>query len=148
MPRLTDVIITSDSGMTGVVNKFQRILGLKIPERLAPNFHMDAASRPVVFVTHMEHHSNHTSWLETIADVECILPDAEGLINYDHLDELLEKYKDRETKIASVTACSNVTGISSDYHAIARKMHAHNGLCFVDFACSAPYVSHRYAPRR
>ena len=29
-----DVIITTDSGMTGVVNKFQRILGLKIPENL------------------------------------------------------------------------------------------------------------------
>jgi selenocysteine lyase/cysteine desulfurase len=42
-------------------------------------------------------------------------------------------------KIASVTACSNVTGIHTDYHQIAKLMHKHGGLCFVDFACSAPY---------
>ena len=29
-----DVIITGGSGMTGIVNKFQRILGLKVPEQL------------------------------------------------------------------------------------------------------------------
>ena len=29
-----DVLITDGTGMTGVVNKFQRILGLKIPENL------------------------------------------------------------------------------------------------------------------
>ena len=29
-----DVIITAGSGMTAVVNKFQRILGLKVPEQL------------------------------------------------------------------------------------------------------------------
>jgi hypothetical protein len=27
-----DVLITDGTGMTGVVNKFQRILGLKVPE--------------------------------------------------------------------------------------------------------------------
>jgi len=135
-----DIIITTDSGMTGVVNKFQRILGLKIPEKLADNFHIAPHERPVVFVTHMEHHSNHTSWLETIADVERILPDENGLIDTNHLKELLEKYSDREVKIASVTSCSNVTGIRTDYHQIAKIMHGQGGLCFVDFACSAPYV--------
>jgi len=136
-----DVIITTDSGMTGVVNKFQRILGLKIPEKLSENFHIAPHDRPLVFVTHMEHHSNHTSWLETIAEVERILPDEDGMIDMDHLRELLEKHKDREVKIASVTACSNVTGIRTNYHKIARIMHEYGGLCFVDFACSAPYVS-------
>ena len=135
-----DVIITTDSGMTGVVNKFQRILGLKIPEKLAKNFHIAPHERPVVFVTHMEHHSNHTSWLETIADVERILPDENGLIDINHLEELLIKYSDRDVKIASVTACSNVTGIHTDYHQIAKTMHSYDGLCFVDFACSAPYA--------
>ena len=134
-----DVIITTDSGMTGVVNKFQRILGLKLPEKLYSQIDITESKRPVVFVTHMEHHSNHTSWLETIADVECIMPSEKGLIDLENLSELLEKYKGREVKIASVTACSNVTGIHTDYHEIARIMHEHGGLCFVDFACSAPY---------
>ena len=39
-----------------------------------------------------------------------------------------------------MTACSNVTGIRTPYHEIAQLMHAHGGYCFVDFACSAPYV--------
>lgn len=135
-----DVIITSGSGMTGVTNKFQRILGLKVPEKLASFVKVPAELRPIVFVTHMEHHSNHTSWLETITDVEIIEPNQEGLVEISHLEELLEKYKHRKSKIAAVTACSNVTGIQTPYHQIARLMHENGGLCFVDFACSAPYV--------
>ncbi len=136
-----DVIITTGSGMTGAVCKLQRILGLKVPEQLNKLLDIPTQQRPVVFVTHMEHHSNHTSWLETVATVECILPDEHGLIDLDNLRQLLAKYKDRETKIASVTACSNVTGIQTRYHDVAKVMHEHNGLCFVDFACSAPYVA-------
>ncbi len=136
-----DVIIMTGSGMTGAVNKFQRILGLRVPEQLADCVHLQGDSRPVVFVTHMEHHSNHTSWLETIADVECLMPDEEGLVDLDHLRDLLKQYRNRRTKIASVTACSNVTGIQTPYHDIAKVMHQHGGLCFVDFACSGPYVN-------
>jgi hypothetical protein len=39
--------------MTGVVNQFQRILGLKIPENLK-DFTIPAEKRPVVFISHME----------------------------------------------------------------------------------------------
>ena len=135
-----DVIITSGSGMTGVTNKFQRILGLKLPEKLSGFVKIPAELKPIILVTHMEHHSNHTSWLETIADVECIRPDEAGLIDMNHLEELLKKYKRRKNKIAAVTACSNVTGIQTPYHQIAKLMHEHDGLCFVDCAYSAPYT--------
>jgi selenocysteine lyase/cysteine desulfurase len=136
----TDCLISYGSGMTGVINKFQRILGLKIPEKQRANFHIKPEERPIVFVTHMEHHSNQTSWLETICDVEVINPTKNGLVNLEHLCFLLEKYKNRSTKIAAITACSNVTGIQTPYYNIASMMHQANGLCFVDFACSAPYV--------
>ncbi|MFH1321356.1 MAG: aminotransferase class V-fold PLP-dependent enzyme [Bacteroidota bacterium] len=142
-----DVIITSGSGMTKVVNKFQRILGLKIPDILSTFVTIPDELKPVVFVTHMEHHSNHTSWLETIADVECILPDEKGLISLENLKDLLEKYKHKKTKIASVTACSNVSGIQTCYHKIAKLMHKNGGMCFVDFACSAPYVEINMHPQ-
>ncbi len=135
-----DVIITGGSGMTTVINKFQRILGLKVAEQLQGFFTIPADQRPVVFVTHMEHHSNQTSWLETIADVEIMEPDDQGLVDCDHLRELLEKYKQRKVKIGSFTACSNVTGIETPYHTLARIMHEHGGICIVDFAASAPYV--------
>lgn len=133
-----DIIITSGSGMTGVVNKFQRILGFRQSTLL--NDSIKEEDRPVVFISHMEHHSNQTSWLETIATVEIIEPNEEGLICLTHLSELLQKHAHRKLKIASVTACSNVTGIQTPYHEIAKIMHQADGLIFVDFACSAPYV--------
>jgi selenocysteine lyase/cysteine desulfurase len=134
-----DVIITAGSGMTGMVNKFQRILGLKVAEQLRDFFSLPGEARPVVFITHMEHHSNHTSWLETIADVVVINPTEEGLVNLDDLEAQLKKYNDRKLKIGAFTSCSNVTGIHTPYHEMAKLMHEHNGYCFVDFACSAPY---------
>jgi len=136
-----DVLITVGTGMTGAVNKFQRILGLKVSENLKDYTQVPDDLRPIVFVSHMEHHSNQTSWLETIARVEVIPCNEHGLICLDGFEALLEKYKECPIKIAAITACSNVTGIKTNYHTIARMIHQNNGLCFVDFACSAPYVN-------
>lgn len=141
-----DVLISSNSGMTGVVNKFQRILGLKVHEKHRPQIVLPEEERPVVFVTHMEHHSNQTSWLETLAQVEIIRPTAEGLVDLNDLLRLLDKYKNRRTKIAAITSCSNVSGLFTPYHEIAAIMHQHGGLCFVDFACSAPYIEINMRP--
>ena len=135
-----DILISEGSGMTGVMIKFQRILGLKLNEKFCSKIKIAEEDKPIVFVTHMEHHSNQTSWYETIADVEIIQAKNEGEVDFNHLDELLKKYQNRKIKIASVTAASNVTGIRTDYYRIAKVMHQNNGLCFVDFACSAPYV--------
>jgi len=137
----TDKLILAGSGMTGVINKLQRIMGLRIPEKLVPFTTVPDALKPIVFISHMEHHSNQTSWLETIADVEVIPYTAEGLIDYEAIQSLFDKYTDKSIKILSVTACSNVTGIRTDYHRMAEIAHQNDGFCFVDFACSAPYVN-------
>ena len=142
-----DILITSGTGMTGMINKFQRILGLKVSENLKEHTTVPKELKPIVFITHMEHHSNQTSWLETIADVEIIPCQDSGLICFKSFEELLDKYKDRPIKIASVTACSNVTGIRTDYYKISKIIHQHGGLCFVDFACSAPYVEVNMHPK-
>lgn len=136
-----DVLITCDSGMTGAINKFQRILGLRLHEKFRGKISISENDRPIVFVTHMEHHSNQTSWLETIAEVVVINPTSDGLVDMNHLKQLLDNYKNRIIKIAAITSCSNVTGIFTPYHEIAAIMHQNNGLCFVDFACSAPYIN-------
>ncbi len=135
-----DVLITEGSGMTGVVNKFQRILGLKICENLKEYTEVPEDKKPIVFVSHMEHHSNQTSWLETIADVEVVPCNKAGLVCLEMFENIIKKYKDRPIKIVSIIAGSNVTGIKTEYHKIAALIHKYNGLCFVDFACSAPYV--------
>jgi selenocysteine lyase/cysteine desulfurase len=135
-----DVIITAGSGMTRMVVKLQRLLGLKVPEQLRDFLKLPEELRPIVFVTHMEHHSNQTTWLETIADVIVLPPNDEGLVNPDDLVKELERNKNRKLKIGAFTACSNVTGIETPYHQLAKIMHEHGGYAFIDFACSAPYV--------
>lgn len=145
-----DVIITTGSGMTGVVNKLQRLLGLKVPEQLHNYCEMSdkkakhclnelADNRPVVFLTHLEHHSNHTSWLETIADVVVIEPNENMMVDPAKLEEIMPLYEHRKLKIGSFSAASNVTGVRPPFYKLAAIMHKHNGLCFVDFAASAPY---------
>jgi len=143
-----DVMISSNSGMTGVVNKFQRILGLKVYEKHRDFIKVEEEDRPIVFITHMEHHSNQTSWLETLADVEIIKPDKEGYVDLSSFAELLEKYKNRKTKYAAITSCSNVTGIITPYFEIAEMIHKEGGYCFVDFACSAPYIDINMHPEK
>ena len=137
-----DVIVTSGFGMTSSINKFQRILGFKNSSFVFKN----PKERPVVFVTHMEHHSNQTSWYETIAEVVVVEPDNRLTVSPDELRKVVKKYADRPMKIGSFTACSNVTGIKTPYHELAKVMHEEGGLCFVDFAASAPYVEMNMHP--
>ncbi|MCD4696185.1 MAG: aminotransferase class V-fold PLP-dependent enzyme [Bacteroidales bacterium] len=135
-----DVIITTGFGMTGVINKFQRILGLKHCGHLTNSECLKEKEKPVVFISHMEHHSNHTSWIETMTDV-VVIPPGEGLLfSLDNLKVELEKYKNRKIKFGAFTACSNVTGVFIPIHQIAKIMHEYGGYCFVDYAASAPYV--------
>jgi selenocysteine lyase/cysteine desulfurase len=137
----SDALICYGTGMTAAVNKLQRMLGMRVHERYRADVNIPANERPVVFVTHMEHHSNHTSWLETIADVRIIGATQDGLVDLDSLRQLVAEHADRTVKIAAVTSCSNVTGIMTPYHDIAEILHASGGYCFVDFACSAPYIN-------
>ena len=124
-----DLLFFCGSGMTDAVCRLQRLVGLN-----------RSCRETVVFVTHMEHHSNHIPWLETGATVEIIRPSADGNVDLEHLRLLLEQYRDKRIKIAAVTACSNVTGIQTPRHAIASLVHDFGGWCFVDFAASAPYA--------
>lgn len=135
-----DVLISYGSGMTDVVNKLQRILGLRIPEQMLAKVTLSREERPVVFVTHMEHHSNQTSWLETICEVVVVPPGINGEVSVENFRIEVDQYADRVLKIASIIACSNVTGIENPVHEIAKLMHRAGGYCFADYACSAPYV--------
>ena len=135
-----DVLLFTGFGMTAAICKLQRILGLRIPEQYDQYVALPPELKPVVFVTHMEHHSNQTSWYETFADVCVIKPLNDGSVDLDDLRALLKEHAHRNLKIGSFSACSNVTGISIPYHAMAKLIHQYGGLCFVDFAASAPYV--------
>jgi len=112
---------------------------LKLCGKISGKTCIKEREKPVVFISHMEHHSNHTSWYETVADVVIVEPGKDLLIDPENLRRKLEEYKDRPFKIGSFTACSNVTGIRTPYYELAKIMHESGGVVFIDFAASAPY---------
>lgn len=142
-----DVVLFEGTGMTGSLCKIQRILGLTLHEKYKTEQERQASSKPVVFITHMEHHSNQISWEETIADVVIIPPDSCGEVSPHMLEKAIKQYEDRPLKIGSFTACSNVTGIQTPYHQLAEVMHRYGGICFIDFSASAPYLSINMHPK-
>ncbi len=142
-----DVIITAGSGMTTVINKLQRILGLRSCGKFSDmNDCKIKQDQPVVFITHMEHHSNHTSWLETSAKVVVLEPDENNMVDIKELERQLELHKDHKLKIGTFTGGSNVTGVIPPFHEMAEIMHKYGGLAMIDFAGSAPYVDMNMHP--
>ena len=146
-----DVILFTGTGMTSAIAKLQRILGLKIPEQAKKYCssgnglinmcgQLPPEKKPVVFLTHIEHHSNHTSWQETLAEVVVIEPREDLTVDPEALRREIIKYKERPLLLGSFSGCSNVTGYIPPYYELAEIMHEYNGYCFVDFAASAPYV--------
>ena len=135
-----DILIFEGSGMTGAIRKIQRLLGLTLHENYKAVNGLSDLPKPVIFITHMEHHSNQISWEETVADVVIVPPDDHGDVSPIMLEKIVKQYADRPLKIGSFTACSNVTGIVTPYHQLAEVMHKYGGICFVDFSASAPYV--------
>lgn len=136
-----DIIITAGFGMTAVVNKLQRLLGLRTDNMFTKDQRSTTKEdQPIVFITHMEHHSNHISWIETKAKVIVLEPDKENKVNKDELIKQLEKYKNHSLKIGSFIAGSNVTGVTPPFYEMAEIMHRYNGIALIDMAGSAPYV--------
>jgi selenocysteine lyase/cysteine desulfurase len=144
----TDVLIATGTGMTGAVNKLQRILGLRVPEQFQNSVERSGLEKPLVVVTHMEHHSNQTSWLTCYCDVVVLNRGRDGLPDLLHLEEVLQANRAREVKIGSFSAASNVTGIQAPIHEMAEIMHRYGGLCFADYAASAPYVEINMHPAK
>lgn len=138
-----DAIIYCGSGMTGAINKLQRILGLRVPASAKGYYEIKMAEpedRPVVFISHMEHHSNQTTWLETIADVVVVEHLDAGTMDLEHLERELKAHENRPMRIVSITAASNVTGITTPIHEVAKLAHNYGAYFFADYACSGPYV--------
>lgn len=139
-----DVALFVGAGATAAINKLVGLLGFRISEPLERAYrlssHIPANERPVVFVGPYEHHSNELPWLESIAEVVETPLDARGAIDVHALDRALEAYRDRPLKIGAFSAASNVTGVLSDVHAIARVLHAHGAFATFDYAAAGPYV--------
>lgn len=125
-----DVLMFAGSGMTGAVNKLQRLMGLKSND----------GSMTKVLISHMEHHSNQLSWLSCNAEVEVVEPCESGKVSIENFEQAIKSSGYFDKIIVSVTACSNVTGVENPVHELAQLAHQYGALMMVDYACSAPYV--------
>jgi selenocysteine lyase/cysteine desulfurase len=154
----TGRIIACGTGATGAIHKLQEIVGVAIPpatrqslvnelaaalgaEGTAAVRERFAAHQPVVFVGPYEHHSNEVSWREGLTTVVEVRLAPDGGIDLAHLEHLLQEpaYQNR-LRIGSFSAASNVTGMKSPVHDIARLLHAHGAFACFDYAASGPYV--------
>jgi len=137
-------VIFCGSGSTAAINKLVGMLNLRVPADLDRQFglsdHIPEEQRPVVFVGPYEHHSNELPWRESIATVVTIPEDIDGHIDLQGLRAALIEHADRPLKIGSFSAASNVTGITTDTHAVSRLLHEHGALAFWDYAAAGPYV--------
>jgi selenocysteine lyase/cysteine desulfurase len=152
-------LVCVGTGATGAIDRLQQILGIAIPpatrqahwERMRDFFGSDVAReflvferrrQPVVFVGPYEHHSNEVSWRQGNATVVEVQLASDGGIDLAHLESLLlnPAYLGRH-RIGAFSAASNVTGMRSPVHEIARTLHRHGAVACFDFAASAPYVS-------
>lgn len=157
------VVLTPGSGTTGAIMKLTQILGIyntpatkrrkeeliqslrenstAFNEQIDVYLQANCATRPVVFISPYEHHSNDLMWREGDAEVIEIQLDHRGHLDLKDLEENLQSpaFKNRQ-KIGAFSAASNVSGMLSPVYEIARLMHKYDGLVFFDFAASAPYV--------
>lgn len=151
-------IINVGAGATGAIDKLQQIIGVSLPPVTRKNLlgllgkalgqgesdkfsNYLKANQPVVFVGPYEHHSNEVSWRENLATVVPVQLAADGGIDLDHLEALLQdpQYQNRK-RIGSFSAASNVTGIKTAVHEIAALLHRYDAIACFDYAASAPYV--------
>jgi selenocysteine lyase/cysteine desulfurase len=135
-----DMLLFCGNGMTAAVNKLQRLMGLRLPGHWKDRITLSEEERPIIFVTHMEHHSNQLSWQETVGDVHIVEPGSGGRVDPRKLDEAVARYPHRRLKIGAFTSCSNVTGIEPPLGDLAAVMYRHGGLAFADWTASAPYA--------
>lgn len=138
-------VIPIGTGATGAIQKLQEILGVYVPpaawEYLAER---RGAQRPVVFIGAYEHHSNEVSWRESLARVVRIGLDESGALDLAELERGLSDPRWRGCrKIGSFSAASNVTGLMTPVHEVARILHRHDALACFDFAAAAPYLDIR-----
>ncbi|MCT7603640.1 aminotransferase class V-fold PLP-dependent enzyme [Aliarcobacter butzleri] len=141
---LTDdfVILPSGCGSTAAIKHFQELLGLYIPPATKKrfNFEIDEKNAPLVIVGPYEHHSNEVSFREALCETQRVNLDKDGLVDLNHLKEILEKNKNREI-IASFCIASNVTGIITPYEEISKILRAYNAIICFDAAASSPYMN-------
>jgi cysteine desulfurase / selenocysteine lyase len=96
-----------------------------------------------ILLTQMEHHANLVPWQQVAcekgAELRFVRLRPDGLLDVDHLDELLS----RRTRIIAFTGMSNVLGTAPPIAEISKRAKANGALVLVDGAQSVPHLPTR-----
>ncbi|MDU1117066.1 MAG: aminotransferase class V-fold PLP-dependent enzyme [Clostridium butyricum] len=125
-------VISIGSGMTAAILKLQDIILNNIKyER--------NEIKPIVFITVYEHNSNYISWINKGMDIVIIDNNEFGQPDVNDFEFKLNENKDRKLKIASFSACSNITGIKIDLKPLVYKAKEFDLLVCIDCTAIVPY---------
>jgi len=103
--------------------------------KLARRFPLEPGD--VVLCSLMEHHSNDLPW-RLRGRLLHIDVHADGSLDEDHFDRLLDQYRG-QVKLVAISGASNVTGQINSVHRLAEKSHAAGAKILVDAAQLAPH---------
>ncbi len=106
---------------------------------LAYSFLKDSSFKGKIVVSQMEHHANLLPWqmLSNLkkTKLDFIKVNAKGHLIEDDLNEII----DRDTALVSITACSNLTGIKTNYKEILKTAKDNGAIAVLDAAQLAPH---------
>ncbi|KAK1932217.1 putative cysteine desulfurase [Phytophthora citrophthora] len=138
-----DVVLFTGQGCTSAINKFITALGLNTMRR-----HHRPHKRPVIFTCPFSHHSNLLPWRELYAVDVVEIPEAkDGGLNLKELELQLQSYRNRDLKIGTFAAASNLTGMLADVDKVSKLLHKYGALSCWDYATCAPYVEMDMNPK-
>jgi len=121
-------LLTGGTGATFALHRFQEILSI------------DKMKKVVVFITNCEHNTNYLTWIVLGAEVVILKTDEVGAVDLAHLEKELENYLAYDLIIGSFSACSNVTGITTNYVEATKIIKQYGGITVVDYSAIAPHM--------
>jgi len=130
-------VIFSGSGATSGLNRLVNLLG--VTDTVAAGKHAR------VIVGPYEHHSNILPWRESGAEIIEIAEDPKGGPDLAQLASVLQQGAP-ELTICTLSAASNITGITSDVTAITAMVKAAGAKMIWDYAGAGPYVPVAMSP--
>lgn len=90
----------------------------------------------LILTTRLEHHSNLLPWYQRAYEIIELTPD--GCIDLEDLERRLKAHAGK-VRLVTVSAASNVSGVISDLHQIARLAHEYGALIAADIAQLSPH---------
>ncbi len=130
-------VIFTGSGATSGINRLVKLFG--VTEAVA------AGKRVRVVIGPYEHHSNILPWRESGAEIVEIAEAPTGGPDLSLLSHALEKDA-ADLTVCTLSAASNITGITSDVAAITAMVKAAGAKMIWDYAGAGPYVPISMSP--